>query len=256
VRIDGLCVGIRLSDDRLDGILDAALRSLVVPDVEAPPNLSVVFGKDHGSAHGFHVVYRRGARVARAASMRRLVQATLAQLDGFTEVRPGTTRLHARILCHTRGVVLIDPTFAHLLETLERRLSRHGLYAIDAPHATIDHGTLDVLTGIPRFGLDASTLAELDRRFPPPVREEVPDVGTRPVLASVVVCDQDLSPAQRLARLAPFARDDEGRITRAGLDAVIRLTRSRPVVYLPPTIAERELLDVLARLPELSPAID
>jgi hypothetical protein len=250
VRVDELCVGIRMSDNRLDGILEAALGDNLVPDVEAPANLSVLFGEDHASAHAYHFLYHGGVRVARAASVGRLLRATLTHLEAFVDPRPGTTRLNTMILCHARGVLLIDPFFGYSFDALERRLGRRGLHIVDAPYAVVDRNTLDVVIEAPRFTLTAA-LAEINRSFPAPVPEEPVEPGRRPLLAVVLRAftdDDEPSPARRFSRLAPLAADGDGRLAPDDLETLVNLTTTRPVHHVSPTTPERELLELLVEI--------
>jgi hypothetical protein len=248
VRLDELCVGIRMSDNRLDGILAAVLRDSLVPDVEAPANLSVLFGEDHASAHAYHFLYRGGVRVARAASVGRLLRATISHLEAFVDPRPGTTRFNTKIVCHARGVVLIDPFFGYAFDALERRLGRRGLHIVDAPYAVVDRSTLDVVIEAPRFTLTADALAEINRSFPAPVPEEPVERGPRSLLAVVIpdfIDDEDPSPARRFSRLTPLAADAQGRLASADLDTLVHLTRTHSVHNVSPAMPEGELLKLL-----------
>ena len=175
----------------------------VAGDVEAPPNLSLLAGADHGPVHEFHHLYRGRAAVVRTRSPGRLVRATLAHLDAYDVEPPRTLRLDGRLLVRDGTAVVIDPMLVATLERVERRVERLGYRVADVAGVPLDGDSLTVVLWPPRLAVDGAALAALNREYPPEAGELELAPTQLPVRA-LILWEPDPngggSPAWRLAR--------------------------------------------------------
>jgi hypothetical protein len=250
VRVGGLIIGVRTNDEAVHDLLLAALRPLVVADVEAPPNLSLALGEDDGRVRGLHFLYRGGLSVVRTSSRGRLLRAALRHLEGFATPPPETTPLNAKLLLRDDDAMLVDDRFGGTVDVLERRLHRMGLHLVDVHAPMLDRDTMEVMLEPPHLDFDADGRAEIDRRHPPASHEvELHDARYR-LRGLVVWGDPEpdgRSPAQRYAELTALAADRHGNVDADDLDLLARLPNSCEVVRIAYPDA-RQLLSALRGL--------
>jgi hypothetical protein len=170
-RVGKRLIGVRTNDLGAGEWLRAVLRAHVVPEVDAPPNVSLFVGDADGKVRKLHRLYRGGGVVLHTRSMGRLVRAALANLDAFLAPPAGIRRIHARVLVRDGGAVLVNQRFYGQLDGIERRLERVGYQVAETHGAPVDPRTYEVVLAQPRFNVDAATVASLDREFPPEPRE-------------------------------------------------------------------------------------
>jgi hypothetical protein len=170
--------------------LRAVLRAHVVPDVDAPPNVSLVVGDADRQVRELHRLYRSGVGTLHTRSMGRLVRAALAQLDGFLAPPAGVRRIHGRVLVRDGAAVLVTQPFVGQLDRIERRLERVGYQVADTYGAPVDPRTYEVVPAPPRLDLDTTSVASLDREFPPE-RREFPLASVRLPIAGLVLPGYD-----------------------------------------------------------------
>lgn len=196
------------------------LRAHLVPDVEAPPNLSLCVGDDDGAVREFHRLFRAGAAGGvRTRSKGRLLRATLVYLDAFADDPTGTARLGGHLLVRGGDAVVVAPGFP--LDRVERRLERLGYRVAGVPGVPLDPDALEVILWSPRLAVDTDAWAALDREFPS--REpELPLRSVRLPLRRAVVGRTDLetwSDARTLVELtwlvAPSGRFGEADLALA-----------------------------------------
>jgi hypothetical protein len=250
VRVGDLIVGVRTNDDEMTALLVGALRPHVVPDLDAPPNLSLTFGEAEGRVRGVSFLYRSGVSVVRTSSPGRLLRAALRHVEGFAPPPTGAARLNAKLLVRGDEALIVDGRFGGTVDVLERRLHRLGCQLVDVHTPLLDRETLEVTLHAPRLELDTDGRAEIDRRHPP-TRHEVELHDARYRLRGLVVWGEPepdgQSPAQRYAELTPLATGADGDIAAEDLDVLARVTQACDVVRIayPDT---RELLSVLRGL--------
>jgi hypothetical protein len=162
---------VRTNDAAIGAQVASLLEAHVVPDIQAPANLSMLVGEDNGPVREFHRLFRGGQLVARTRSRGRLVRSTLSYLDAFVDEPVGTVRLDARLLVRDGGAVLIDPMLRFSLERLERRLEHTGYRFADVLGAPVDREQLEVKLWPPRLEIDRGALEVLNREYPPEVSE-------------------------------------------------------------------------------------
>jgi hypothetical protein len=249
VRVGDLIIGLRTNDEEMSALLLGAVRPLVVPDVEAPPNLSLLFGDDDGHIRGLHFLYRSGLSVVRTDSPGRLLRAALRHLEGFAPAPPGATRVNAKLLVRGDEAMLVDSRFGGTVDVLERRLHRRGFRLVDVHAPLLDRETLEVTLAGPRLDVDTDGRAEIDRRHPPTPREiELHDGRYR--LRGLIVWGNPepdgQSPAQRFAELTPLASSPDGNVVAEGLEVLARLPTACEIARIeyPDT---HQLLSVLRR---------
>jgi hypothetical protein len=229
VRVGDLIIGVRTNDDELGALLFDALRPHVVPDVDVPPNLSLMFGDGDGRVRALHFLYRSGVSVARTNSPGRLMRAALRHLEGFGPPPPDSTRVNAKLLVRGDSAVLVDDRFGGTVDSLERRLHRMDYDLVDVHAPAIDRETLEVPLASPRLAPDPDGRAEIDRRYPPAPNEvELDDRRCR--LGGVLVWGNPepdgQSPAQRYVELTPLVIGRDGNVSADDLDLLTRLTNA------------------------------
>jgi hypothetical protein len=151
--------------------LRAVLRAHVVPDVDAPNNVSLFVGGADRHVRELHRLHRGGGVALHTRSMGRLMRAALAHLDGYLAPPEGIRRLHARVLVRDGAAALVSQMFAGQFDGIERRLERVGYQVADTYGAPVDPRTYEVVLAPSRFDVDAASVASLDRDYPPDRRE-------------------------------------------------------------------------------------
>jgi hypothetical protein len=205
VRVGERLIGVRTNDERVADHLRAVLAASVVPDVDAPPNLSLKLGDDTARIRDLDVLYHGATPAVKTRSRRRLLRATRTFLDAFADP-PGTLRLNARLLASNGTAVLVDDWLREVLERVERRIERFGYRVVDVAGVPIEPETLAVELRPPRLAVDRDAWAAVERDYPG-------DDGHEPSAARLTVGhvvmwnrqrDTDQSGAQRLAALLPL----------------------------------------------------
>lgn len=227
VRVGDLVIGVRTNDDEMSSLLLGALRPHHEADLDAPPNMSLLFGASHGRVRNLHFLYRTGESVVRTGSRGRLLRGALRHLEGFAPAPPDMTGMNARLLVRERHATLVDGRFGATLDVLERRLHRLGFRIVDVHTPRVDRQSLEVKLEAPRLELDPAGRAEIDRRYPPTPQEvELEDRRYR--LERIVAWGDDAldgrSPAQRFAELTPLVTGMDGRLAPEDLDALTRVS--------------------------------
>ena len=209
------------------------LRAHLVPDIEAPGNLSIHVGTESGNVRGFHFLYRGSTSVVRTRSLGRLLRATIAHLDGFDADPAGTVRLNARLLTDGRGAVVIDASLGATVQRIERRLELLGYRAVDSAGVVIDRTTLEVLTWPPRLEFDRDALAAVERaddasEDPEPAASLDGPIGSARLPIRLLVlgrtdADPDNSPSALLVRLMGLVVSPDLRSVSADMIVAQRL---------------------------------
>jgi len=252
-RVGERFIGVRSTDPALDARLRALIPSHVVRGVDAPPNLSLKLGVDDGPVRDFHFLLRGTSPAVRTASRGRLLRATLAQLDGFADLPPGTVRLNARLLVRDGEAVLVDLVLGSQLDRVERRLERLGYQFADHHGAVLDRTTLEAVVWAPRLQIDVDALAALALDHPTGPGELSLTASLIPV-ARVVACasvhddEDDHSPARALVDLAPLVTTPDGRLDTDHLELLGRLAEQGLVTRIA-QVEDPELIELLRARP-------
>ena len=251
-RVGERYIGVRSTDPALDARLRALIPSHVVRGVDAPPNLSLKLGVDDGPVRDFHFLLRGTSPAVRTASRGRLLRATLAQLDGFADLPPGTVRLNARLLVRDGEAVLVDLVLGSQLDRVERRLERLGYQFADHHGAVLDRTTLEAVLWAPRLQIEAAALAALEHDHPTEPGE-FPLASSRFPMARVVAYapwhdEADRSPARSLVDLAPLVTTPDGRLDTDHLELLGRLAEQGLVTRIA-QVEDPELIELLRARP-------
>jgi hypothetical protein len=267
---------VRTNDPAAGDRLRALLRAYVVPDVDAPPNVSLFVGDADRQVRELNRLHRGGGVALHTRSMGRLVRAAVAHLDGYLPLPEGVRRLHARVLVRDGMAVLVTHMYARMLGGIERRLERVGYQVADTYGAPVDPRTHEVVLAPPRFELDAGSVASLDRDFPPE-RREFPLASVRLPIVGLVLRGYDdhahvrthvdyedgytvvhahvedeeqsepPSAARNLVGLANVVNLDEGVLHAEDLEFLRGLTE-KGLVYRVPYVDDRDLVAALDRI--------
>jgi hypothetical protein len=205
---------VRSNDLDVAARLRAALANHVVPDVEAPPNLSLLVGGGDGRVRDFHWLYRGGQATVRSRTIGRLVRAAVAHLDAYAPGPGQLLRLDARLLVRDGVAVLVDPVLGSIVDRVERRLQRLGYQVGDVAAVSVDREGLYVVLSAPQLELDPDALDALERDSPREAVELELSPAALPVQA-LLLWEPDrehpVSPAGRLVsvtRLLTSMRPD------------------------------------------------
>jgi hypothetical protein len=205
VRVADRLIGVRTNDQRIADQLRALLAEHVVPDVDAPPNLSLKMGEDTGRLRALDLLYRGGMPVVKTRSRPRLLRATVNYLDAFADA-PGTVRLNARLLASNGRAVLVDDWLRGVLQRVERRIEKFGYRVMDVAGVPLLPATLEVEVRPPRLVVDPGAWAEVERDHPSDDGHEL--TYARLPVDQVVVWNRQRdtreSGAERLASLMPL----------------------------------------------------
>jgi hypothetical protein len=254
---------VRTNDLGVGERLRALLRAYVVPDVDAPPNLSLFVGDADRQVRELNRLHRGGGGALHTRSIGRLVRATVAHLDGYLALPSGTRRLHARVLVRDGTAVLVSQMLSGQFGGIERRLERVGYQVADTWGALVDPRTYEVVSAPPRFDLDAGSLASLGREFPPE-RREFPLASERLPIAGLVYFghndpahdhahgedEEDSerpSAARSLVALANVVNIDDDVLHAEDLQFLRGLTE-KGLVYRVPYVDDRDLVARLDRI--------
>jgi hypothetical protein len=240
---------VRSNDVDVAARLRAVLVDHVVPDVEAPPNLSLLVGGTDGRIRDFHWLYRGGRATVRSRTIGRLVRAAVAHLDAYAPRPEHQVQLDARLLVREGVAVLVDPLLGSIVDRVERRLQRLGYQVGDVAAVSVDPDGFDVVLSAPTLDLDPDALDALERDSP---REAV-ELGLGPAALPVQALllwepdrEHPVSPAGRLVsvtRLLTSMRPDP--VTLDELLLAVQLLGAWEIHSCP---SEDEALLELARL--------
>jgi hypothetical protein len=212
-RVGERLIGVRTNDAELGVRLRELLRAHVVPEIEAPPNVSLLVGADDGRVRDFHRLYRGSSPAIRTRSRIRLMRAAVTHLDAFAEPPGGTFRVNARVLVRDGTATLVDPALGSMLEQVERRLEQLGYRVADIVGAPLDDESLELALWPPRLEVDHAALADLDREDPHKEREVSLTSSRVPIRALILWCgnsDHDGSPAERLVSVVRLVAPSDG----------------------------------------------
>jgi hypothetical protein len=210
-RVGDRLIGVRTNDAALSSSLRDVLRAHVVPDVDAPPNLSLLVGSSDGRRREFHHLYRGSAAVVRARSKGRLVRAALAHLDAYGATPRGTVRLDGRVLVRDGTAMVVDSLLASTLDRVERRAQRLGYAVVDVAGVPIDEEQRAVALWPPRLDIDHDALTAVNHEDPPEEGEAELAAAQLPVRGVALLrlgSDADRSPAGRLVSVARLVAPD------------------------------------------------
>lgn len=138
----------------------SVLGPCLVPDVPAPPNVSLLH-TEAGVGQGLFLCYRSGVLVGRARAPRRAFETALAHLSSFDSSD------HARVA--VPGMVFVRDSFAAVLpvparmvqDTLVPRLRRSGWALADVLSADLDPDTGDLVVQPSSVAIDRGALTGL-----------------------------------------------------------------------------------------------
>jgi hypothetical protein len=224
----------------------------VVPEIEAPPNLSLFVGGDEGPVRELHRLYRGAMVVVHTRSEGRLLRAALAHLDGFADLPPGLLQLNARVLVRDGAALLVSALLAGNLDRVERRLERLGYQVVDVEGAPVDRAAAEVVLWSPRLEIDPDALADVERDHPRE-RREFPLAPARLPIRGLVTLVGDpetngqRSPARRLVDLAHLVLSDDGLVHPGDLELLNRLDDNGLVTRVQP-LEDRDLLELIGNL--------
>lgn len=253
-RAGGQLLGLGVGDQELFELARMAIRPEHLVDVTAP-ELRLLVAPDRGVIPGMHALYRGGRCVLRATGEGRMLRAALLHLGASVPDPVGTVRLRARIMIRGGAVTLVTGTYLEILDQASPRLGRLGFQVLDVPGPLVDAETREVVVpDLPDF-LDPDGFAEIDRRFPPSPSERRVTPGRYAVahLVAVGMFGGDHLPRDREVAQDALTALLVGIDGPTGSRERIRIVERLLELVAPTWIVgldDRELLDVLARLPE------
>lgn len=149
-RIGSVHVGVRSSSEGVDELLRELLADYVADVGGAPPNYSVLAAPPSAGRRArrqVHQLFRSSHAVARRRSAAAVVRALLGHLSGqATQLDEGLLAVRGTALVGRDGHAVLAP--AALVDDLARvqpQLRRHGLRMVDAPFATVDPATAELV---------------------------------------------------------------------------------------------------------------
>lgn len=173
-------LGIRADSGRTDEILGRVFSAHRLPDgTEAPDNFSVVLGDggERGS-RGLNLLLQNTSTVVRSRSPRRVIAALATYLSAYvpTESADDDTLIRVSAVGAIVGddAVILPASTVTWLEQVQSRLNRAGFRLVDAPYATVDTATNELVVPAPLVEVDWDALAAVDD--PGTGRSELPRV--------------------------------------------------------------------------------
>lgn len=163
-RIGPLYLGVRSDSAWLDQVLREALQDYWVPEVEAPPNYSIVISREdsNGNSAGLNMLYEGHTNLVRSRYPERAIRALFQHLAKYLPAQSdGLLRAAAQALVRDGRAILVPNFVVTWMAQLAPRLNRSGWQFVDQPQAAIDleHAELVVLP--PRLAISDSWLKEL-----------------------------------------------------------------------------------------------
>lgn len=178
----GACrLGVRSNTLEADRVLRRVLTGHVVPGAHRRASYSLWLAPSGtGGRHDLHLLYRHAELVARSRSVGHLIGRLVAHLAAHVEI-DDLVPLRMVALLTEPGAVLVPEELRRRLAERESRLNRLNLQVVDAPLATLDPASGDLVVADPgRLG----DLAAVDGGQPSGIDVgSLPWPGRYPVLA-------------------------------------------------------------------------
>jgi hypothetical protein len=195
VQVGPWAFGVRSSSAETDTAIQRILAAHLLPDVEAPPNLSLLTADPSaadGPSRSFDFLYRSSQSVVRTRSPGRVLRALFQYLSDLAAPETSLARFYGTGLVLDGRSILAPYQIRSQMAAFETRLHRAGLRVVDTPVVSIDLGTGELVVPEPVLSIDAEALAEYERRHPSRGREPVPvPPGRYPILGWAAASDED-----------------------------------------------------------------
>jgi thiol-disulfide isomerase/thioredoxin len=157
-------VGIRYNSEATAEVLDRLFPGLQVDDPNAPDNFSVaLYPPASGKSRELNLLVQGSQQLVRSRSAARVLRALLTYLSAsITLPDPSLMQISATAAIRDGQALLLPAGILGWLKVLQPRCRQAGIQLVDAPMATVDPGSNELVVLEPTVEHDASVLANVD----------------------------------------------------------------------------------------------